>query len=348
MLSATELSRLLGYPVQIRSERIHAGHIAEVARIHLTRVSASPTQPSPSLTSSSIALPEPTKNRAPQSSLPRTLIFKRESISNAQGITQIFSSHPRERFFYESIAPTLGIPTPKLWAASAPGTRPGWLLLEDVQDPEAAPLNPDQTLTRLGQLHESTLDQAVTTITFAQNVDDLYHYVETLSQQKLSRFLGQLAERSPGLSQQLYSDWVQRALPISAAPACLIHCDFRWDNLGTKGGVTVFDWGDYCQGPASFDLSFFIMTSCQGLAPDDETGWRQLIDAYQQGLSKDSSLADYAQTAAFKAEVQRLARLVAWTPAMLLLDDDAMSPDKQQYWHKVLDQCGRWSLAENA
>jgi hypothetical protein len=46
--------------------------------------------------------------------------------------------------------------------------------------------------------------------------------------------------------------------------------------------------------------------------------------------------------------VQRLARLVAWTPAMLLLDDDTMSSDKQQYWHKVLDQCGRWSLAENA
>ena len=90
------------------------------------------------------------------------------------------------------------------------------------------------------------------------------------------------------------------------------------------------------------------MTSCQGLAPDDEIGWRQLIGAYQQGLSKDSSLADYVQTAAFKAEVQRLARLVAWTPAMLLLDDDAMSSDKQQYWHKVLDQCGRWSLAEKA
>ena len=44
-------------------------------------------------------------------------------------------------------------------------------------------------------------------------------------------------------------------------PFGIIHCDLRPDNLIGAAEWVILDWGDYCFGPAAFDLAYFFATS---------------------------------------------------------------------------------------
>jgi len=318
-LNAEMLSRILGQTVDVEIEPLNTGHISDVARVHI-RPNAIHSKP-----------------------VPGTLIYKAAPSGVSSSIENAFASQARERSFYLEIAPNLSIPTPKLWYAS-PVTDPRkWLLIEDVQPIEGLSLTEDQALNRLGEIHRHTVGRPITKILFANNISVLYQQINLIPTEKINRLLEHSASVSPKLAAHMMHALQQKLVPETTANKALIHCDYRWDNLSPARDGTVFDWGDYCFGPISFDLSYFVMTSMGHLHPKDNLGWQRLFDAYSgKQQAETASLTLGIESEALKLEVKQLAALVAWTPTLLLLSNLALSPTQTLYWQKTLQTCSTW------
>lgn len=67
------------------------------------------------------------------------------------------------------------------------------------------------------------------------------------------------------------------------APATLVHCDPRLDNVAFRNGEPiVFDWQLVRRGPAAYDVAYFLSGACADLTREDEA---ELLRGYAAALA---------------------------------------------------------------
>ena len=68
------------------------------------------------------------------------------------------------------------------------------------------------------------------------------------------------------------------------APATLVHCDPRLDNVAFRNGEPiVFDWQLVRHGPAAYDVAYFLSGACADLTREDEV---ELLQGYLAALEE--------------------------------------------------------------
>ncbi len=68
------------------------------------------------------------------------------------------------------------------------------------------------------------------------------------------------------------------------APATLLHCDPRLDNVAFRNGEPiVFDWQLVRRGPAAYDVAYFLSGACADLTREDEV---ELLRGYAAALAE--------------------------------------------------------------
>lgn len=68
------------------------------------------------------------------------------------------------------------------------------------------------------------------------------------------------------------------------APATLVHCDPRLDNVAFRNGEPiVFDWQLVRRGPAAYDVAYFLSGACADLTREDEA---ELLRGYAAALAE--------------------------------------------------------------
>jgi hypothetical protein len=203
--------------------------------------------------------------------------------SRATGVA--LGNYLREVRFYQQLAPTALIHTPRCYAADVdPATSDFVLIMEDLAPAEQG-----------DQLHGVSLDQARLVLIEAARLhashwadarlDDLPWVsnsraappsaaddgtVERLWQGFKARYGGRMAPRWTEVGDQL----CRRFGAFGAAhdgPRCLTHNDFRPDNMmfgGPAGGypVTVLDWQSFAYGAGATDVAYFLA----GALPQDQ------------------------------------------------------------------------------
>lgn len=313
------LSAQLGRAVTLTSiEPLTDGHMAQVLRLRFSAVGAGTDH-----------------------AREETVIFKGAGPSKTQDVAARFNSHAREAEFYRTLAPKLDVATPKCWSVAAPFAAEPWLLLEDLS-PKAAlapPLTVLSALTVLARLHRETQSNALTRITFTNNIKDLTGFIQVQDQARVEQLVtGSLQPSAPLASRMLSGLDTIEARLHHPGPA-LIHCDFRWDNLSAAHSGCLFDWGDYCAGPPAYDLGYFFVTSTQGLDPSGSrlSAW---LEHYLNAMNERAQAARPALTRAGLIEdLQQLLPIIAWTPAMMLLTAAELPGAQHTYWRAALAHC---------
>ena len=242
-----------------------------------------------------------------------------DDTSRATGVA--LRSYEIEVRFYQSIAPTVGIRTPRCHhAAVEPDT--GWftIVLEDlapaVQGDQLAGCTVDQAalaLEELAKLHaprwgDATLTDldwfhrgeqaAAATIAIVQGLLPGFceRYAERLGGDDL-----EVARRVVAALPHLFAQRAGRALTVT-------HGDYRLDNMlfGTPSGgppLAVVDWQTATTGPALTDASYFLGA---GLQPDDRRAHEHdllrvyhaaLVGGGVEGYSWDECWTDYRRFA---------------------------------------------------
>ena len=75
------------------------------------------------------------------------------------------------------------------------------------------------------------------------------------------------------------------------APATLVHCDPRLDNVAFREGEPiVFDWQLVRRGPAAYDVAYFLSGACPDLTQEDET---ELLRGYFAAI-EELGVRDYS------------------------------------------------------
>lgn len=179
----------------------------------------------------------------------------------------------REIHFYQDIATDVTAPVPRLYyAAIEPGTSAAVLLLEDltagrVGDNLAGCSEVDAVLavTQLARFHarwwnHPRLDELAGLIPAD---DDGFAHVY---QQQWDPFQAKLAGRLPARLETVGRRVLER-LPayhrwLNAPPTCIVHGDFRLDNLffsneGSGRPLTIFDWQVAVRGRGVSDVAYF-------------------------------------------------------------------------------------------
>ena len=240
----------------------------------------------------------------PPGNAPATVVGKFPSSDPESRTTGVsFGNYQREVWFYQNLAKTAGLTTPIcLHADVHPDTHDFVLIMEDL-----APAVPGD------QMRGVTIEAAALVLEEAAKLhashwgDDALDDLPWLQGSKASRSLAS----TPGLMAQLWTGFRERygdRIPPDcvaigetltrefaafstgyAGPRCLIHNDFRPDNMmfGTAEGgypVAVVDWQSYGYGGPMADISYFMAGA---LAPETRRAReRDLLGAYHARLTE--------------------------------------------------------------
>ena len=209
--------------------------------------------------------------------LPDAIILKLAAASPERRRQAVaYGSYARESAFYQHLAPTLNIRTPKCYLnlIAADGTRMA-LGLEDMHHWQFVnPIkgaNRTQTLLAMqtaatmqapfwqqetqGQLYRDRIPTFADTFDLAihdfnKTVPACFNIVNQKPAPRIMRLLEHHAENPPG-----------HLLALTRTPQTLMHTDYRLDNMcfaRDDSTLALFDWGDYCIGPPGFDLALFL------------------------------------------------------------------------------------------
>lgn len=215
--------------------------------------------------------------RAPENA-PASLVGKFPAAgeeSRAAGVS--LGNYVREVRFYQHLAPTARISTPRCWFTDADDATSEFVLIMD----DLAPAEQGD------QLKGVTLDQAREVVVQAARLhashwgDDGLEALPWVSGTKAAPPSLVTDEAVVGLWQgfkdrygpRLKADWIgvgdklaanyTRLKSMHDGPRCLTHCDFRPDNMmfaSPRGGapVTVLDWQSVTYGAGPTDLAYFL------------------------------------------------------------------------------------------
>ncbi|MHC4046816.1 phosphotransferase family protein [Bradyrhizobium sp. 23AC] len=187
------------------------------------------------------------------------------------------ANYLREVRFYQHLASSARIQTPRCWLADVDETTHDFvLLMEDL-----APAEQGDQLTGV------SLDQARSVLVQAAKLhashwgDDSLDDLSWVSNSKASPSDGTSEQRIVSLWEGFKSryrswlrpDWIvvgdqiapnfYHLVRLHDGPRCLAHCDFRPDNMmfaSERGGkpVTVLDWQSYAYGLGATDVAYFL------------------------------------------------------------------------------------------
>ena len=319
------LSDLLAVPIKIdRIEPILTGHIADVSRLHISEPGSTGT-----------------------STLPSTVIVKSTADPLINPLGQTFDSFAREAHFYTAIAPKLSLSVPHCWAIDQQITGPSALIIEDLGTATAfehhvCPV--ENALECLSGLH----GVEIKTLAINQDIDSNISSLKSICENNSLAF-ALYNDMNPSRFKTAVLDALQNTDPSPTdSTHCLIHCDFRWDNLLAPRGGTIIDWGDYCTGPRAYDLAYFLATSLASMPsfqhPENLDEW--VLRALTHYEAASSNLRDTQSGQAgsssldLAASMARWLPLAAWTPLTLLAKTD-LSISGRNYWRAVLAACHR-------
>ena len=314
----------------LKLRAIHSGHVARVFRAHV-------------------------HERGIEA--PFTVFIKIQSLSGA--LDRQFQSYSREWQFYKSVRQQVLVRTPEaFFLDDAPETAGGILVLEDLstnfdrgayremgppvesqiqsdQDPsqtQSATRQRDYPLTihraamaSLAALHASPISPSKIPFRFEDNVRQLGP-INGDEHQLMRETLG---SDTADLFVSLGEEIAVEQGDLEPNHLGLIHCDARLGNILPQLGCPIVDWGDYCWGPAAFDLAFYFSAEQLDLNRIGEcltyylTERQRLLSPYCK-LSMDRLMAD----------VRSFLPLVARTPTLLLAQP--ISATKAHYWRSML------------
>lgn len=209
----------------------------------------------------------------------RCLVVKLSAGDTAKAASDL-RSYEKELTFYREFSETCPVQIPAVFLVQA---SPFCLVMEDCGSSEAS---------QVEGLEETQAQQVIDAVAdlhahYWGKPDRLISY-EFATNQLRETYPGLIARHSESLGADL-TDFLQVYLKQPGAmrePAnTLIHVDVRADNLVLRGNkVTFLDWGDYCFGPAVFDLATLMMTSLTVQTRRENE--RQLIERYAVGIQK--------------------------------------------------------------
>jgi hypothetical protein len=232
---------------------------------------------------------------------PETMIAKLPAADSTSRATALsLRSYETEVRFYQQLAPTLPIRTPKVFHADIDvATASFVLLLEDLaparQGDQLAGCSPEEAIVavdELVKLHAPRWgDQALDDLEWLHRDPEMGRaFLLMMLPVFWAGFLERYADRlGPDVHEAgaaLFAG-LERHLVPDVQPLTVVHGDYRLDNLlfgGADGGapIAVVDWQTSAHGPALSDVAYFIGA---GLLVDDRREHeRDLVRRYHDGL----------------------------------------------------------------
>lgn len=272
----------------------------------------------------------------------RSVIVKTASQDPAKRViaTQ-FMSYQREHQFYSNIAPKLDLRTPECYYNHFKEKPLSFcLVLEDVSSAEPYPDTKtssqaiDETIVKqMARLHQSHWNLATGLPAFIDNLTQIgssYRTVFDRQKDFAHRLLGDFAC-------QVVRDYIHQGFQVQQPdPSTLIHVDIKPDNFSLKNDFTLFDWGDYCFGPPTFDLAYFMINT-----PTSREVCQQhdlnLLKIYHKTLL-ELGVLDY-DLGQLRQDFQDILPLLAFTPLALI--DTAPGAFKTIQLSRILTQLGQ-------
>ena len=243
-----------------------------------------------------------------------TLVAKLAS-GDSQARSQVSAGYRAEVGFYEDIASTVKVHTPRCWyAAIADDSLTFTLLLDDlaprvpgVQAEGCSIAQAGRAVENLAALHaprwndESLFDLAYMRRPTQQLADFLGVIVASATEVFLDRFQSDLSAGDVATLRavaQAMTAWQM----LRPTPFSVIHGDYRPDNLmfqpagEDNDDVMVVDWQTLAVGPPARDLAYFLGSSLT--TPTRRAAERELIARYHAALVKQG-VTDYAAERCF-------------------------------------------------
>lgn len=222
--------------------------------------------------------------------MPATVVGKFPSSDPTSRQTGVeLQNYAREVFFYESLADSVDIHTPDVFAIEFdPATHDFVVLMEDlapgVQISQLDSCSSDQAalaLEELGRLHgprwaDASLSR--TPLLAPQPVEPGVSLYGMLQEGFLARYSDRLDATQQKIVREVGA--IDTRLSEYTGPQTLIHIDYRTDNMifGGPRPLTVLDWQSINLGCAFNDVAYFLGTS---LAPAQRAAdERALLDVY--------------------------------------------------------------------
>ena len=252
----------------------------------------------------------------PDPALPSSVVGKFPSDdpkSRATGQQQ--GAYEKEVRFYNELAPTVGIRTPRcLFADVAPESGDFVMLMEDlapaVQGDQLAGCSVDQAALALGEasrLHaprwsDPDLERvAFLTAPSAQSGQLLQAVYKTLWPGFAERYAHSLSRDAMDLSQRL-GDRLAGWVLSGNAPLTLVHGDYRIDNMlfGSEAGgypVAVVDWQTLGLGAGVADVAYFMGAS---LLPEQRHSHEEALVREYHGQLLAGGVEGYSWTQCFE------------------------------------------------
>lgn len=236
----------------------------------------------------------------PDLDAPKTLIAKLPSSDQGSRMMALAAGvYEREALFYRDVAPSLAIKTPLAYfAGSAPNGVDIILLLEDLapaaevdQVTGCAPERAALALSQAAGLHGSSWKLAE-----LDKLDWLHGGVKILDYMAggLPDKIGAFRERYGLVLEPEFMEVAEQVAQIAGRwaatlhePRCILHCDFRLDNMlfDAQNGaipIAVFDWQSAMLAPGIIDASYFLGAGLE--VEDRRTHEESLMRGYHKTL----------------------------------------------------------------
>lgn len=293
---------------------------------------------------------------------PRTLVAKLATDDEGtRGMVALFRFYEREVRFYEELAGSLPIATPRCYASAFDDARGDFtLLLEDLGHLRAAdqlapgsPADAERVTDALVRLHARYWDDAaIRALPWLLPADcEINKMGLGLYVQAWPVFLERLGDVLPAAAIDIGERLGPRAVPLlealATSPHTVCHGDVRLDNVffaRDDGAPTLLDWQIAGRGVGTYDLAYFMS---QSLDADVRRGCERailrryhagLLDAGVRGYDFAQCELDYRRAALFgfvypviggglgdvaNERGHTLARVMAERSAAAILDWDA-------------------------
>lgn len=237
---------------------------------------------------------------APREAAPRTLVVKLPAADEtSRGAGVATGNYEKEAWFYEHLASTVAIRTPRCWfAAAVGGTADATLVLEDLAPAEqgdqiagCSAAEAELALIELARLHGPRWDDPTLADVpwlgrrTPEAVDGVQMLYDLVLPGFLERYGPRIGQDAVAIVERLGASLTTWLMSYDG-PLTLTHGDYRLDNLmfGTGTGPAVVDWGGIGHGSAANDLAYFLGA---GLLPNDRRAAEtELIDAYRTELAR--------------------------------------------------------------
>ncbi len=299
-----------------------------------------------------------------QNQSPQTVIIKLRRETG--GINAQFFSYEREWFFYRHLRSRIKPRTPEIYLqGESPAADEGLLLLEDMHALVASTEAPSSRRKMADQLVHAGSGSAFGVSIYAgeqpgghqaSSRDWIKSGIEVTAELHSSdisadeipyHFSDNIAQLGPLSDQERAAMEVLRASEQGAhfialveaqskglfsdeqEPFGIIHCDLRPDNLIAAGEWVILDWGDYCFGPAAFDLAYLFATSRTPLSMIKSLLHRYAAER-QDVQPKETLSPEY-----LLARCKHYWPLVARTPLLFMAESG--NPRTHDYWKSVLN-----------